>query len=100
MFRVCVFVLAAVVALGVTFASSSTDIPFPLVAAMTAAVVEEETLLIGYSAVVKFLNARGFPIKQATLNKLCAPSAGLGPCPVAFWGARPAFKPAEVLGWA
>jgi hypothetical protein len=49
---------------------------------------------------VAFLNANGFPVSEATLNKLCAPKVNQGPPIAQFWGKRPLYQPAPALEWA
>jgi hypothetical protein len=48
-----------------------------------------------------FLQEHGYPVTANTLNKLCCPSRGEGPKPVAFWGTKiRLYDPADGLRWA
>jgi hypothetical protein len=52
------------------------------------------------SQLCSFLNERGYPIGESTLNKLCAPSRGEGPPIAKWWGKRPLYTPGSGLAWA
>jgi len=47
-----------------------------------------------------FLTARGFPISQRYLEKLCVPSGGQGPRADTWFGNRALYLPADLLSWA
>jgi hypothetical protein len=49
---------------------------------------------------VAFLREHGYPISMNMLNKLCAPSCGVGPEPEARWGKKNLYNPAKSLEWA
>jgi hypothetical protein len=56
--------------------------------------------LLTRQQLVRFLNENGFPISEATLNKLSAPKVGQGPPIHSWWGRRPLYAPDPSLKWA
>jgi hypothetical protein len=61
---------------------------------------DDETLVMGYTALAKFLTASGFPISKSSLQKFGMPSVNQGPPNEGFWGNLPAFKRSLALAWA
>ena len=56
--------------------------------------------LLTRQQLVAFLNGNGFPVSEATLNKLCAPKVNRGPPIHSWWGKRPLYEPGPGLEWA
>ena len=48
----------------------------------------------------KRLRERGYPIGDATLDKICAPAVGQGPPVAGCWGRRPLYTEDEGVAWA
>ena len=59
-----------------------------------------ELPLLTRQQLVVFLNVSGFPVSEATLNKLCSQKINQGPPVAKFWGKRPLYEPGPALEWA
>jgi hypothetical protein len=46
------------------------------------------------------LRAVGYPISDATLDKLCSPAVGQGPPVAGWWGRRPLYELDTAITWA